>query len=236
MQDPGIIATFAESLAGRLNFDSALSQRVRQEIQDHLYEAAAAAPSGDGGEALQRAIANFGDPHVIAAQFAAGWLARQAWKVGIIVTVVITCDFVTMKTRLAWYAAMRWVVSDDVKALAKAVGLIGAGAFYVAVIVGIAACAYLVLRRAPSTLQCATPGNRLRHVLFLSGVSAAALSISVIGDGVLTTVRLAGKEIAVELLVPMSSMVIEIVCTGILIFSIRTIVARMVHAAALLET
>lgn len=232
-----MIAAFAESLAGRLNFDSALSQRVRQEIQDHLYEAATAAPSGDGGEAVQRAIANFGDPHVIAAQFAAAWLARQAWKVGVIVTVVITCDFVTMKTRLAWYAATRWVLSDDVKALAKAIGLIGACAFYVSVIVGIAACAYLVLRRMPPpTVLCATQGNRLRHILFLGGVSAAALSISVIGDGVLTAVRLAGKDLAVELLVPIASMAIEIVCTGILIFSIRAIVARMVHAAALLET
>lgn len=231
-----MIAAFAESLAGRLNFDSALSQRVRQEIQDHLCEAVAAAPLGDGGKAVQRAIANFGDPHVIAAQFATAWLARQAWKVGVIVTVVITCDFVTMKTRLAWYAATRSVLSDDVKALAKAVGLIDACAFYVSVIVGIAACAYLVLRRVLPTVVRATQGNRLRHVLFLSGVSAAALSISVIGDGVLTTVRLAGKDFAVELLVPISSMVIEIVCTGILIFSIRTVVARMAHAAALIET
>jgi hypothetical protein len=231
-----MIEAYAESLAGKLDFDPSLSQRVRQEIRDHLWEATAAGPSGNGREAVQRAIANFGDPQIIAAQFATAWLARQTWKLGVTVILVITGIFVAMKARVTWYAAAQWVLSDDVEAVAKAVGSIDACAFYVSVIVGIAGCAYLVVRRAPPTALCAAHCSRLRHLLFLSAVSAAALSVSVITDGVLTTLRVVGRELSVEALVPISSIVIEIVCAGILIFSVRSIIVRMVHTAALLNT
>jgi len=235
MQESGLIAAYAESLAGKLDFDPSLSQRVRQEVQDHLWEAAAAGPPGNDRDAVQRAIANFGDPYVVAAQFATAWLSRQTWKVGVIVILVITSVFVVMKARVTWYAAAQWVLSDDVRAVAHAVGLIDACAFCVSVIVGIAGCAYLVVRRAPPTALCAAHCSRLRHLLFLSAMSAAALSVSVIGDGVLTALRVVGREFSVEFLVPISSIVIEIVCAGFLIFSVRTIVVRMVHTAALLK-
>ena len=88
----------------------------------------------------------------------------------------------------------------------------------------------------PLTALCAAHCNRLRHLLFLSAVSAVALSVSVVGDGVLTALRLVGREFSVEFLIPISLMVIEIACAGILIFSIRSIVVRMVHTAALLKT
>jgi hypothetical protein len=94
MQESGMIAAYAELLAGRLDFNPSLSRRVRQEVQDHLWEAAAAGPPGNGREAAQRAIAKFGDPHAIAAQFAAAWLARQTWKVGVTVILVIGGVFV----------------------------------------------------------------------------------------------------------------------------------------------
>jgi hypothetical protein len=236
MQESGLIQAYTESLAGKLNFDPSLSQRVRQEIQDHLWEAAAADPSSDGREAVQHAIANFGDPHVIAAEFATAWLARQTWKVGVTIILVIASVFVAMKARVTWYATAQWILSDHVRAVAKIVGLIDACAFYVAVILGIAGCAYLVVRRAPPTALCAAHCSRLRHLLFLSAVSAAALSVSVIGDGVLTALRAAGREFTVEFLVPIFSIAIEIVCAGILIFSVRNIVVRMVHTAALLRT
>ena len=136
MQESGMIAAYAELLAGKLDFNPTLSRRVRQEVQDHLWEAAAAGPSGNGREAVQRAIANFGDPHVIAAQFATAWLARQTWKVGVTVILVISSVFVAMKARVTWYAAAQWGLSDDVKAVAKSVGLIDACAFWLSVIVG----------------------------------------------------------------------------------------------------
>ncbi|MBR0696497.1 hypothetical protein [Bradyrhizobium lablabi] len=235
MQESGMIEAYTESLAGKLNFNPSLSQRVRQEIQDHLWEAAAADPSGNGREAVQHAIANFGDPHVIAAQFATAWLARQTWKVGVTIILVITSVFVAMKARVTWYAAAQWILSDHVRAVAKIVGLIDACAFYVSVILGIAGCVYVIVRRAPTTALCASHCSRLRHLLLLSAVSAAALSVSVIGDGVLTALRVVGREFTVEFVVPIFSIAIEIVCAGILIFSVRSIVVRMVHTAALLK-
>ena len=85
MQEAGMISAYADLLAGKLLFNPSLSRRVRQEIQDHLWEATAASPPGNEREAIQRAIANFGDPHAIAGQFATLWLVRQMWKVGVIV-------------------------------------------------------------------------------------------------------------------------------------------------------
>jgi hypothetical protein len=236
MQESGLIAAYAELLAGKLDFNPSLSRRVRQEVQDHLWEAAAAGPTGNECEAVQRAIANFGDPHVIATQFATAWLARQAWKVGVTVILVIGAVLVAMKARVTWYAVVQWGLSDDVRAVAKSVGLIDACAFWLSVVVGIVACTYPFVRRVPSASLCAAHFIRLRHLLFLSAVSAAALSVSVIGDGVLTALRLVGREFSADFLIPISSMAIEIVCAGILIFSVRSIVVRMAHATALLKT
>ena len=236
MQESGMIAAFAELLAGKLDFNPSLSRRVRQEVQDHLWEAAAADPSGNGREAVQRAITNFGDPHVIAAQFASAWLAQQTWKVGVTVIVVISGVFVAMKARVTWYAAAQWGLSDDVRAVAKSVGLIDACAFWLSVIAAIVGCTYLVVRRVPPAAVCAAHRSRLRWLLFLSAVSAAALSVSVVGDGVLTALRVVGREFSADFLIPISSMVIEIVCAGVLIFSIRSIAVRIAHTTALLET
>jgi hypothetical protein len=236
MQESRMIAAFAESLAGKLGFDPSLSRRVRQEVQDHLWEAVAAGPPGDGRVAVQCAIANFGEPHVIAEQFATVWLARQTWKVGATVILVISGVFVAMKARIMWYAAAQWGLSGDVRGVAKSIALIDACAFWLSVIVGIAACTYLLVRRAPPTALCAEHCSRLRHLLLLSGVSAGALSVSVIADGVLTALRLVGREFSADFLIPISLIGIEIVCAGILIFGIRSIVRRMVHTAALLKT
>jgi hypothetical protein len=236
MQESGLIAAFAELLAGKLDFNPSLSRRVRQEVQDHLWEAAAADQSGNERQAVERAIANFGDPHIIAAQFATAWLARQTWKICVTVILVIGSVFVVMKARITWYAATQWGLSDDVRAVAKSVTLIDACAFWLSVIVGIVGCTYLVVRRVPPAAQCAAHCSRLRHLLFLSAVSGTALSVSVIGDGVLTALRLVGREFSIDFLVPISSMLIEIMCAGILIFSVRSIAVGMAHTTALLKT
>src|SRR5690349_8402899 len=124
MQESRLIAAYADLLASKLHFNPSLSRRVRQEVQDHLSEAAAAGPPGNGREAIQHAIANFGDPNVIAGQFASVWLVRQTWKVGVTVILVISGVFVAMKARVAWYAAAQWELHDHVRAVATSVGLI----------------------------------------------------------------------------------------------------------------
>jgi hypothetical protein len=94
-----VISQYLESLTDALSFDPSLSRCVRQEVEDHLREAVAADPSGDGLEAQRRAIANFGDPHVIAAQFAVVSLSRRTRSAGTGVIVAIGAVFVAMKSR-----------------------------------------------------------------------------------------------------------------------------------------
>ena len=65
-----MISAYLERLGAALSFDPLLARCVRREVEDHLREAVAADPLGDGLTAERRAIANFGDPDVIAAQFA----------------------------------------------------------------------------------------------------------------------------------------------------------------------
>src|SRR3954468_1694474 len=68
--DAGMMNAYLEELGHALSFDRALSRCVVQEIEDHLSEAIAADPAPDRLEAERRAIANFGNPRLLAAQFA----------------------------------------------------------------------------------------------------------------------------------------------------------------------
>jgi len=56
-----MIPDYLESLARELDFDRSLSRCVRQEVEDHLWEAVAADATGNTPQAQQRAIASFGD-------------------------------------------------------------------------------------------------------------------------------------------------------------------------------
>ena len=77
MQEARLISEYVELLTRELSFDRSLSRGVRQEVEDHLREAVAADPSGQGPDAERRAIANFGDPRVIVSEFATLSLAKQ---------------------------------------------------------------------------------------------------------------------------------------------------------------
>ena len=132
-----MISQYLESLAAALSFDRSLSRRVRQEVEDHLWGAVAADPRGDGLEAERSAIAIFGDPQLIAAQFAMVSLARRTKGVGIALILVIAGVFITMKARIAWYAVMQCAVSDDIRAVLGIVGSIDRYAFWLSVISGI---------------------------------------------------------------------------------------------------
>jgi hypothetical protein len=236
MQETGMIAAYAEALASKLGFDLALSRRVRHEVEDHLWEAAVAGPQENRGKAVEQAIARFGDVRAIAAKFATVWLIKQMQKVGITVILVVAGVLVAMKARVAWYAATQWVLSEDLRAAAHLVGVLDACAFWLSAIAGIAAWIYLILGRASPTNSYASQYRHLRRVLLLCFVSAAALVVSVVGDGVLTALRLAGRGLSAEFLIPIVSMFIEIVCAGILISSLRSITIGMAHTSALLET
>jgi hypothetical protein len=233
MQDSGIIRAYLDSLAGKLDFSPALSRRVREEVEDHLWEAAER--SGSGRESELRAVANFGDAHVVAVQLATAWLARQAEKVGFTVILIIAGVLVAMKARVAWYGVAQWELTKEVGAVARAVGVIDARAFQLSVIIAITGLAYLFVRRAPPAAPYAEHYRQLRRVLLVCILSTAALIVSVIGDGALTGLRLIGRELSAECLIPIASMSIEIGCAGILVLRVLAVVGSLAQAAALLK-
>jgi hypothetical protein len=230
-----VISDYLNSLEGALGFDRSLSRRVRQEVEDHLWEAVAADPAGDRAEAEQRAIANFGDPHAIAAQFAMVSLAKRTRGAGLAVILVIAGVFIAMKARVAWYAVMQCAVSDDMRVVSGIVGLIDRYAFWLSVIIAIAGWAYINGRRTPAAVHTAYR-KQLRRCLFLCTAATGALFVSVISDGVLTVLRLPGTELSAEFVVPIFSMAIEIVCAGVLVLQIRRVTQRAISTAALLKT
>ena len=140
MQESDVIAAYVERLARALDFDPSLARCVRREVEDHLWEAVAAAPTGDRLEAARRAVAHFGDPQVIAAQFAVMALAKQARRVSVAAVVVIAAVFIVMKARLTWYAVMQGPAVDQMGALGGIVGSIDRYAFWLAVFVGVMDC------------------------------------------------------------------------------------------------
>ena len=228
-----MISDYLESLVDALSFDRSLSRRVRQEVEDHLWGAVAAYPRGSGLEAERSAIANFGDPQLIAAQFAMVSLARRTKGVGIALILVIAGVFITMKARIAWYAVMQCAVSDDIRAVSGIVGSIDRYAFWLSVIIGIGGWAYVCGRGIPAEFH---PGyrNQLRRFRWLCTAATGALIVSVISDALLTALRLPGAELPAESLLPIFSIAIEVACAGVLVFKIRGITQRATSTAALL--
>ena len=215
-----MISEYAARLAGKLSFDRTLSHRVRQEVEDHLREAVAADSSGEPLEAERRAIANFGDPHAIAAQFAAASLAAQTRKIGVTAILVIAGVFLAMTTRVTWYDLTQWGVCEDLLALSETLGLIDRSAFLIAAIGGIASWVHI---------------KQLRRFLVLCTIATGALVACVVCDGALTAQRLSGWEFSVDFLIPIFSMAIEIGCAAVLVFHIRGVTRRMASATSLMR-
>jgi hypothetical protein len=230
-----MIPDYLELLARELDFDKSLSRRVRQEVEDHLWEAVAADSTGNMLQAQQRAIASFGDARAIAAQFAVVSLAKYTRRAGVAAVLVIASVFMAMKARVAWYAAMQWAIGDDMKAVSGLVVQIDRYSFWLSIIVGLGGWAYIRSRRIPAAFHSAYR-RQLRRFLLLCTTVAAALVVSVISDGVLTALQLQGTELSAESLVPIVSMAFEIACAGILVFHIRGIALRAASTAALLKT
>jgi len=230
-----MIENYLELLARELDFDRSLSRCVRQEVEDHLWEAVAANRSGNSNEAERQAVANFGDARAIAAEFAVVSLARHSRRAGIAAVLIIVSVFIAMKARVAWYAAMQWAISDDLRAAGSLAITIDRYAFLASVVIGFSGWIYIQSRRIPVAFDPAYR-RKLRRFFLLCGAAAAALVVSVISDAVLTALQLRGTGLSAEFLVPILSMAIEIVCVGILIFRIRGVALRAASTAALTHT
>jgi hypothetical protein len=196
-----VIPEYAESLARRLGFDPALARSVRQEVEDHLWEAAA-----DGSpEAQRRAIASFGDARVIATQIAAVALARQARGLGLLLLVVLGGLFLAMKTRAAWFASTNLGLRDDLLSLGQLVLSIDRAAFWSALACGAASFVLSRWRRA-----------RARLFFPVCGVATIAIVASVACDGVLTALRLVDRQYSADFLLPIFSILVEAACAVVI--------------------
>jgi uncharacterized membrane protein len=92
-----VISAYLDTLQVALRFDRSLARRVRQEFEDHLREAVAADPSEDRGQAEQRAIADCGDPRVIATEFGVISLARRTKRLAAATVLVLVGMFLLMR-------------------------------------------------------------------------------------------------------------------------------------------
>jgi hypothetical protein len=218
-----MISAYADALEGKLSFDRKLARSVRQEVEDHLWEAVAADASGDAAEAQRRAVARFGDPELIAAQIAAVALARQARQAGFLVMLALGGLFLAMQARLAWYELTQWGICEALMDVTETVGLVDRAAFWLAIAGAAGAGIYSAHRR-------------LRSFLAFSTIATAAIVASVLCDGVLTALRLSGWEYSSDFLVPIFSMALEIACAAALVHHIRGAARRISLASATLET
>lgn len=226
-----MISAYLESLASALSFDRALSRRVLQEVEDHLREALAADASGDRLEAERRAIAAFGAPRVVAAQFALPSLASQTRTAAIALLGEIAAVFVAMKARIAWYAASS--THQHPGALQALAGTIDRYAFWFSVAVGIAGWAYVVSRSVPMTFRPAFR-KQVRRCSLLCAAAAGVLIVVVASDAVLTAARLTGLPLLRLPVVPLVSLLFEIECAVLLAVQFRNTTRRTASAIALL--
>jgi hypothetical protein len=230
-----MIQDYLELLARELDFDRELSRRVRQEVEDHLWAAVAADPAENPSEMQRRAVADFGDARVIAAQFAVISLARQSRRAGVAALLVIAGVFLAMKVRIAWYAATQWAVGDDVRAVFALVISIDRYAFWLSLLIGLGSWIYIRSREVPAAF-CPAYRRQLRRFFLSCGAAAAALVVSVASDAVLTGLQARGAGLSAELLVPILSMAIEIFGVAVLVFQIRRVALRAASTSVLMQT
>src|SRR5262245_12943640 len=179
MREPETVAAYAASIAERLEFDPSLARRVRQEVEDHLWESMRARAV----ETVRDATTRFGDPQVLAAEFATAWLAAQTRKTSAVAIIVVLVLLLVMKVRLAWYGIAQWTLNDELRLAGSAISSIDVCAFWLAVGLLAAAWAYLTIHRVAAS--CAAQCRKLRHVVYLTALCWFALAISVTCDVIL---------------------------------------------------
>jgi len=206
-----MILAYLDNLEHALRFDRALARRVRQEAEAHLLEAIAVDPAADKSEAERKAIAGFGDPKAIAAQFAGLSLVRQVRGITGTVIVIVFGIFVAMKIRVEWYALTHWTMPADRKSIADLVLSIDRYAFWTSVFLGTAVYLYVSSRRV-----LAGSPQSVRRVYILCGMTTGTLAVSVGGDGLLTALQLHGAQLCSVSIPPVLSWLFEISAVSIL--------------------
>jgi hypothetical protein len=233
MREPEVISAYVANIADKLDFDPSLSRRVRQEVEDHLWEKMSASSPTDGFTMAQEVIARFGDAQTLAAEFATVWLAEQARKLSAASVLLLLGLLVMMKARLAWYGLGQWTLADEVRAVGLTVGLVDAYAFWLAV--GFAAAGWGLMFSHRVAASCKAQCRRIRCVVYLTSVSTFALMVSGACDVALTVFRLVGRDFSAQALIPIASVAAESALIGVLILKIGSLASCIPRATALME-
>jgi len=233
MRQPSPVADHLAALTRALAFDPALARRMRREAEDHLHEAS----EHDGGERMadeRRAVAAFGDPHMLARRFAAASLLAQTRRTGMIMIAALGGIYLAMQGRIAWYGLMQWGVSEEWRAM-NAIGVwLDRWAFLLALAGAAAACGYIATRRAPAEFHRAY-GHQLGRCVALCAAAAAALLVVVAIETVLTGCRLYAADLSAAAAIPTLTLAIELALAGVLVVHVHAVFRRARRAAALLE-
>src|SRR5690348_13119339 len=209
MPQPSPITAYLDELARELAFDPALCRRVRHEVHDHLCETV----DGESGEAAadaeQRAVARFGCPREIAAQYKALAIWTRMRQVGVIVILAVAGIFFAMEGRVVWYGFVQWRVSTELQALGAAVLPVDRCAFLAAAVFAIGGWLYGLSLSIPADHRLISR-RRLRGCQFLAAAATVAVTVAVALEVVLTSVRLVEAGLSASALLPIASVALEL--------------------------
>src|SRR5580700_2943148 len=209
------VADYLDALTRELGFDRPLAHRVRQEVEDHLWEATAA--NGDSSiEAQARAVRCFGEAREIASQYAALSLLRQARRSGAIIVLASGALYIAMKGRVAWYGLMHWALSDAMQPVGKVVLAIDRTAYILAFLLGAVGWTYISSRRVSPRLH-ALCRAQLKRGLLLAMAAACPMVVSVI-------------------FIPVLSIAIEVAFAAVLVIAIGKTLRNTLRASSLLSS
>ena len=229
------VADYLDALTRELSFDLPLAYRVRQEVEDHLWEASAAS-GGASVEAQARAVRSFGEARDIACQYAALSLLRQARRSGAIIVLASGALYIAMKARVAWYGLMQWALSDAIQPVGKAVLAIDRAAYILAFLLGAVGWAYISSRRVSPWFHAGCRAQ-LKRSLLLAIAAACPMVVSVIADAVVTVLRLLEERPPVSVfLIPLLSIATEVMFAAVLLITIVKTLRNTLRASSLLSS
>jgi hypothetical protein len=226
MQPSAPIAEYLDALARELRFDPRLSRRVRREVEDHLWEAVADGADANPQEAARLAIARFGDPRLIARQYAPLSLLRQTRRVGGILILAIAAILILMKGRVALYEFLQWPLKPDwLGGLGAIAPVIDRHMFQLSLVLGILGWLYIAGRR-PAPAINDSYRQQLQRSLLLSAAASALLIGAVVLDTILGGLRIVDAGMSPAALVPLLSIAAEIGLVGIITMELRKMMQR----------
>jgi hypothetical protein len=181
----GMIDDYLATLRRDLAFDPALAERMAEEVEAHLREAAEADPAWPSPDAERRAVERFGLAREIAGQFATDAVSRQARRSWIALLATVAMTFVAMRLRVIWLGE----VGDTLSMIAP---LVDRYAFIAAL--GIAAVGWFTFRNSllplaisVTALIASIAAGICRAGLFLGAAAplpvllAAAIEVALVG-------------------------------------------------------